>query len=175
MSKPQKNNGKRAAAKVSNASKKNNFLIRDLLDDLKGDLEENILIARVIKRLGNGRMQVFYTTKNEDGTSKPNLDQASIRGNMRGRSKRSLWVDIGSIVIVSKSDVGGSREFEIIGIVEHHLLDEVKEAANLEPRVLAVDITDEASLMTAIRPDQEEGFIFSNALDEEEDVDVDNI
>jgi hypothetical protein len=175
MSKPQKNNGKRAAAKVSKASKKNNFLVADLLDDLKGELEENILIARVIKRLGNGRMQVFYTTKNEDGTSRPNLDQASIRGNMRGKSKRSLWIEIGSIVIVSKSDIGGSREFEIIGIIEPERLDEVKEAAKLEPRVLAVDITDEASLMMAIRPDQEDGFVFVNAHPEEDDVDVDNI
>lgn len=175
MSQPQKNNGKRAAAKVSGATKKNNSLISNLLDDLNEDDANNIFIGRVIKKLGNGRMQVFYTTKNEDGDIQPQLDQASIRGNMRGRSKRSLWIDIGTIVIVSKTEqFKGSKSFEIIGVVGEDQLDKIKEAAQLDPRVLAVDITDEASLMTAIKKEKEEGgFEFSN--EEEKDVNVDTL
>lgn len=175
MSQPQKNNGKRAAAKVSGATKKNNNLIRNLLDDFGEDDANNIFIGRVIKKLGNGRMQVFYTTKNEDGEIQPHLDQAAIRGNMRGRSKRSLWIDIGTIVIISKTeDFSGPKSFEIIGVVGEDQLDKIKEAAQLDPRVLAVDITDEASLMTAIKKDKEEGgFEFSN--EEEKDVNVENL
>ena len=175
MSQPQKNNGKRAAAKVSGATKKNNSLISNLLDDLNEDDANNIFIGRVIKKLGNGRMQVFYTIKNEDGDIQPQLDQASIRGNMRGRSKRSLWIDIGTIVIVSKTEqFKGSKSFEIIGVVGEDQLDKIKEAAQLDPRVLAVDITDEASLMTAIKKENAEGgFEFSN--EEEKDVNVDTL
>jgi len=175
MSQPQKNNGKRAAAKVSGATKKNNNLIRNLLDDFGEDDANNIFVGRVIKKLGNGRMQVFYTTKNEDDEIQPHLDQAAIRGNMRGRSKRSLWIDIGTIVIISKTeDFSGPKSFEIIGVVGEDQLDKIKEAAQLDPRVLAVDITDEASLMTAIKKDKEEGgFEFSN--EEEKDVNVENL
>ena len=94
---------------------------------------------------------------------------------MRGRSKRSLWIDIGTIVIVSKTEqFTGSKSFEIIGVVGEDQLDKIKEAAQLDPRVLAVDITDEASLMTAIKKDKEEGgFEFSN--EEEKVVNVENL
>jgi len=175
MSQPQKNNGKRAAAKISGATKKNNNLIRNLLDDFGEDDTNNIFVGRVIKKLGNGRMQVFYTTKNEDDDIQPHLDQASIRGNMRGRSKRSLWIDIGTIVILSKTqEFTGSKSFEIIGVVGEDQLDQIKEAAQVDARVLAVDITDEASLMTAIKKENAEGgFEFSN--EEEKDVNVDNL
>jgi len=44
------------------------------------------------------------------------LMQAPLRGGMRGKGKKSVWVDIGSVVIVAETDLSG-KTHEIIAVM----------------------------------------------------------
>ena len=42
--------------------------------------------------------------------------QAPLRGGMRGKGKKSVWVDIGSLVIVAETELGG-KTHEIVAVM----------------------------------------------------------
>jgi hypothetical protein len=44
------------------------------------------------------------------------LLQAPLRGGMRGKGKKSVWVDIGSVVIVAETELSG-KTHEIIAVM----------------------------------------------------------
>jgi hypothetical protein len=51
---------------------------------------------------------------NDRGES--SLLQAPLRGGMRGKGKKSVWVDIGSLVIIADTELGG-KTHEIIAVM----------------------------------------------------------
>lgn len=61
---PQKNSGTKAQKRESGTTKKNNDFVAKILYDLgKGDNMNDIYIARVSKKFGNGRFEIEYYTK----------------------------------------------------------------------------------------------------------------
>lgn len=162
---PQKNAGAKASKRVSNVQNKNKRLISAYLDDIRkeGDVSD-VYVGRVIGRLGNGRMSVFYI--GEDKV--PFTVQAIIRGTFRGKAKRSVWIEVGSIVMVSDSGIDGSAQYEIVAVLSQADIDSIRNEIDVDPRILAVDVTDSTALMTDA-PLVEGGFQF------EEEVDVDAI
>jgi hypothetical protein len=110
---------------------------------------------------------VFYVTYDEDDKPIAHIDQAKIKSSMRGRGKRSVWIDIGSIVIVAEMDLVG---LEIEAVIEQQDLDQLKKTMKLDQRLLAIDNTDEKSLMSTVA--QEDGFEFEQ---EEKELDVDKL
>jgi hypothetical protein len=167
MSQPQKNSGSKRAAKESNVSKKNRNFISLFLGDVANEDADNIHIARVIKKFGNGRLQVFYVTYDAEDKPIAHIQQAKIKSSMRGRGKRSVWIDIGSIVIVAEMDLVG---LEIEAVIDQAGLDQLKKTIKLDQRILAVDNTDEKSLMSTVA--QEDGFEFEQ---EEKELDLDKL
>lgn len=169
---PQKNSGNKGAKRETGISMKNKRFIQNFLDDIRKDGEvDSVHVARVIAKYGNGRVQVFYY----DG--RPHVVQAVIRGSFRGKGKRSVFIETGSIVLIADSGIGGSAEFEIVAILSPEQVRDLRREMDIEPRVLAMEVTDAEQLMSG-KEIEEGGFIIEAGPDNADDVDdkfVDNL
>ena len=107
----------------SNKTKQNNKIGDKMLDDLMDNPEgvklDGAFIGRVMRRLGDGRMEIFYTVKETIGGKERDVDkliQAPIRGGMRGRGKKDVWVDVGSLVLFEETGLGGMAPYRIMSV-----------------------------------------------------------
>jgi hypothetical protein len=165
---PQKNSGNKSVKKESGVVVKNRKFIRSFVDEMREESDvSDIYVARVLKRMGNGRMEVFYL----DNQHRPHMTQAIIRGSFRGRGKRSVWIDENSIVIVADSGLGGSAEFEIMALLSSDEIRDIRKVKELDPRILATDVMDASQLMTDQPSLAEPGFEFDNVVQTEADID----
>lgn len=156
----------------------NRCFVDDLLDDIKNDEKlEDVFVARVTKRMGSGRMEVFYVKeveKDEDErkNAKDIYEQRVItqvipmRGGLRGKGKKSVWVDLDSLVMIADTGLGGTTH-EIVAVFSQ---EQVAKLKKLRPEMdaryfLKGTATDSAA--------QDDGFEFVKG--EDDDVDVDNI
>lgn len=163
-----------SSRKVTNLTNKNKNFIQAYLDDLKtGDIPVDVHLARVIKKLGDGRLEVFYIGPNK----KPSLSQAVIRGSFRGKGKHAVWIDPGSIVLAADSGIPGSASLEIMAVLDQASLDKIRKSIDIDNRILSIENTDGARLLDGSAVD--DGVIFENdepeKKKEEEDVDIDAI
>lgn len=94
----------------------NRCFIDDLLDDIRtGEAIEDIQIGRVTKRMGNGRMEVFYLEEVVDETKQDGwmLQEGKgkkehrvveriipLRGGLTGKAKKTVWVEVDSLVMI---------------------------------------------------------------------------
>jgi hypothetical protein len=89
---------------------KNKKLFNNLLADIREDEDiDGILVGRVMRKLGDGRMEVDFI-KNE----RLETEKARMKGSIRGRGKRDAWVDVGSYVILNETGVDGALALEIV-------------------------------------------------------------
>jgi hypothetical protein len=173
---PQKNAGNRSAKKESGISAKNRRFKQDFLHDLRAEGGvENVYIARVLRKMGDGRMEVFYVKPvGKSGETRGVVDQAVIRGSFRGRGKRSVWIDIGTFTAVAETGLGGSIGLEIIGVFSPDEMREISQEFDVDARVLAVDSNDGAQLLASkMTTNTETGYDF-DAI-KEEDLEIDDI
>jgi hypothetical protein len=176
---PQKNSGNKGAKSgTTGASLKNRKFVQNFLDDLRADgVVADVHIARIIRKMGNGRMEVFYVDNAKKNT-KGAVTQAKIPGKFSGRGKRSVWIDVGTFVAVADSGISGSAEFEIVAVFSPDQMRDISKEFNVDPRILAVDITDAAQLTSKNMQKAEltNGYEFDAVAEEdEEDVDIDDI
>lgn len=163
---PQKNSGNRGSKKESGVSAKNRRFIQAFLDDVRKEGKvSDVYVARVLKKVGNGRVEVFYM----DSKGKPQMTQTVIRGSFRGKGKHAVWIETGSIVVVADSGIGGSAEFEIMAVLSSDQVRDLSKEMDIDPRILAIDNTDEKALMSGAALD-EGGYVF-DASDTKEDRD----
>ena len=139
---PQKNKGKKGVAgRESGCTKKNNKFIKDFLTDLREEGSvSDIHIARVMKMLGNGRVEVFYVLEDGRGIS----GQALIRGLFRGRGKRDAWIDVGTVVAVDVQNLGDTT---IVAVLSREQVRHLEKEMELDPRILAVENTNVEELV----------------------------
>ena len=163
---------------------KNKRFIHAFLEDIReGDDTEGVHIARVLKKFGNGRMEVFYV-KNVENTEekRPITAHATIRGSFRGRGKHSVWIDTGSVVAVAETGFKSGPVLEIMAVLNREQIAQLQKSGEFDSR-LFIDTTDEKVLGVQSHVNVEEGFVFeddkpSNRLadkEEIEDEDIDNI
>lgn len=145
-------------------ARNNRCLVDALLDDIyAGEKLTDVYVARVMKRMGSGRMQVFYTN---------NLGNAAemivpMRGGLRGKGKKTVWVDTGSLVMVVETGLAGVTH-EIVAVFSEAQVARYKKLVpDADPRMFVKSDID------ATAPPAEAGFEF--AAEAEEDVDVDAI
>lgn len=174
---PQKNSGNKGAKRETGASSKNRRFVQNFLDDLRIDgVVADVHIARIIRKMGNGRMEVFYVD-NAKKNSKGAVTQAKIPGKFSGRGKHSVWIDVGTFVAVADSGISGSAEFEIVAVFSPDQMRDISKEFNVDPRILAVDITDATQLTSKNMQKAEltNGYEFDAVAEDEEDVDIDEI
>jgi hypothetical protein len=175
---PQKNSGNKGAKRETAASSKNRRFVNNFLEDLRVEgVVADVHIARIIRKMGNGRMEVFYVDNAKKG-SKGAVTQAKIPGKFSGRGKHSVWIDVGTFVAVADSGISGSAEFEIVAVFTPDQMRDISKEFSVDPRILAVDITDAAQLTSRSMQKTEltNGYEFDAVAEEdEEDVDIDDI
>jgi hypothetical protein len=91
------------------------------------------------------------------------LFQAPLRGGMRGKGKKSVWVDIGSVVIIAETELGG-KTHEIIAVMTQEQLARLRKIKpDADARLFIKDATSES--------DKKDEILF----EEDEEVNVDDI
>ena len=176
---PQKNNGKRGAKKETQVSSKNRRFKQNFLDDLRKEGEvANVHIARILRRMGDGRMEVFYVEKvGTKGETRGRVAQAVIRGTFSGRGKHSVWIDVGSFVAIADAGISGSAALTIVAVFATDEMREIASEFNVDARVLAVGNVDAKQLLASkMSTTNDTGYEFGTiAEDDDEDLDIDNL
>lgn len=135
----QKNSGAKGRKRESGVAVRHRNLITALADDLRREGKvDGVHIGRVIQKLGNGRMKVFYVADKVDDEVEKNLRtsyevQAVIKGSFRGRGKHSVWVDIGGIVILNDTGLG---IMEIVGVLTQEQLNDIAKTSFIDERIM---------------------------------------
>jgi hypothetical protein len=151
----------------SNKTKTNNKFNDALLDDILQEAgTDGVFIARVMRRLGSGMMECFFVQEEEVEHKKRMVDKlvhAPLRGGLRGRGKKDVWIDVGSVVLLANTGLGGTP-WKIMSVFNEKQIaryQEIMPAA--DKRIFARAATD--------APTEDGGIEFIA----EEDVDVDDI
>ena len=160
---PQKNTGNKGAKRETGVSTKNKRFIQSFLDDIRNEGGvSDVYVSRILKKMGNGRVEAFYV----DSDNKPHTVQAVIRGSFRGKAKRSVWIEDNAIVMIADSGIGGSAEYEVVAVLSADQLRDLRKEMDIDPRVIAFEVVDTQLLMSD-KPLDEGGFEFE-AVDEVE-------
>lgn len=110
----------------------NREFIDELLDDYrKGETVRDVFVGRVLRRMGNGRMEVFYIREVLDNQEEQQLAYEvkvdptyrkepvqqiiPMRGGLRGKGKGTVWVDIDSLVMIAETGLSGTTH-EIVAV-----------------------------------------------------------
>jgi hypothetical protein len=99
----------------------NREFIDDLLDDYRNKQDTaGVFVGRVLRRMGSGRMEVLYmVTKKADTLEKERTEAVQqimpMRGGLRGKAKKTVWVDIDSLVMIADTGLAGTTH-EIVAV-----------------------------------------------------------
>jgi hypothetical protein len=123
----------------SSTSKKNKKFFDDLLSDIRGGEDlEGIHIGRIVRKLGEGRMEVMYYVDGRSMTA-----NAPIKGSLRGRGKRDAFMDINSIVVLSELGVDSGTTHEIFTVLNPSQVAMVRKEIELDDRLFANDVKED--------------------------------
>lgn len=146
--------------KTENPKAAKNRRLADLwISDLGNRFPEGTLLGRVLKRLGNGRMEVFAQDEHKKIHEALNVP---LRGGMTGRSKSSCWVDVGKLVLISATGLAGTP-YEIFAVLEPQQVSNLKKTEGLDSRFFVP--------MDSSEVPEDDGYEF----DDEDEVNVDEI
>lgn len=165
-------------------ARNNRCFVDDLLDDIRnGEDVRDVHVARVTKRMGCGRMEVFYLQevveekKKDDWlTGEKSLTRkveqrvvqqvVPMRGGLRGKGKKTVWVDLDSLVMVAETGLAGTTH-EIVAVFSpEHIARLRKLRPDMDERYFLKG-TAEATVADS-------GFEFEDTQKDDE-LDVDNI
>lgn len=156
---------KKTKRQLEMEGKNNNFLQKYIDDIIAGEDLDDIHVGRVLRKLGNGRVEIAFIDKK---TKKVELEQAVTKKNLRGKTRHDTKVvDIGSIVVVSVDPAINYRQ--IVGaIIDQHYIKKMKIDARLLNDTAGVGV------------EAEDGFEFehtetANAADADAELNIDNI
>ena len=163
-------------------ARNNRCLVDDLLEDIKnGEDVHDVHVARVTKRMGCGRMEVFYLDEVVDEKKTDNwltgeksvtrkVEQKIVqqivpmRGGLRGKGKKTVWVDLDSLVMIAETGLAGTTH-EIVAVFSpEHVARLRRLKPDMDERYFLKGTTEAAVA--------ESGFEFEK---EHEEVDIDNI
>lgn len=157
-----------------NTAKKNRTLVEAFISDIRseGDCEQ-VYVGRVTQRLGDGRMSVFFMNDEIDRKNVPTVINAPIKGALRGKKgKAQARIEVGSIVMINNTGLGGSHAYEIIAVMTNEQVEMLRDEMDLDPRILAKDIVDTDALKKeSVGID----FEFDYAKKQDEDINIDEI
>jgi hypothetical protein len=162
-------------------ARNNRCLVDDLLEDIKnGEDVRDVHVARVTKRMGCGRMEVFYLEEVIDDKKKDDwlagdttkkvecrvVQQiVPMRGGLRGKGKRTVWVDLDSLVMIAETGLAGTTH-EIVAVFSSEQVAKLRRLKpDMDGRYFLKGTADATSK-------DDTGFEFE---EEKEEVDVDNI
>ena len=129
----------------------NREFIDDLLDDYKNKQNtDGVYVGRVLRRMGSGRMEVLYMVKKKADALEKEREEAvqqimPMRGGLRGKAKKTVWVDIDSLVMIAETGLAGTTH-----------------------EIIAVFSPDQVAKYRALFPNADERLFMKNGLTEDE-------
>jgi hypothetical protein len=151
---------------VDSAKRKSDSMVADYIADLKKkEMNDEVYVARVIKNMGNARIEIVYSHSN-----KVFVDQAKIPGRFTGRAKKTMLVSPGTFILVANTGLVGPLAIEMIALITREELLKIQELTPIHANVTSV-VTDTADLQTRTTAN-EDGFEFEG---QEEEIDIDNV
>lgn len=155
--------GHRAQRNSEGGKERNNRVFVDnLLDDYqKGESTTGVYVGRVTKRMGDGRMEVFY----KDAQDRPVTQIIVLRGGLRGRGWKSVRVEVDSLVMIAETGLAGTT---------HEIVAVFSEAQVARLRKVKPDADDRLFVRSGSTIEEEAGFVFEKEENEEE-MDIDAI
>lgn len=144
----QKNSGTRGAQRETPTTKKNNSFFDAYMSDIRNEGKDgkgvdDIYPARVIRVLGNGRVEVFFIGTHGGACT----EKAYIRGLFRGKGKHSVNIEVNSVVLIADTKIPGGAQYEIMCMLSRDHIRELRKAVTLDPRILNFEATDGESLV----------------------------
>lgn len=168
--------GHRAQRNSEGSKARNNrCLVDDLLEDIRnGEPLTDVFVARVLKRMGSGRMEVFYMKEGSDDFDDSKKTEMRVvqqivpmRGGLRGKGKKTVWVDIDSLVMIAETGLAGTTH-EIVAVFSPEQVAKLRKLRpTMDDRFFAKGSTESA--------EAEDGFEFDEKAGDDAEVDVDNI
>ena len=161
--------GHKAQRNSESFKEKNN---REIIDTLLDDYANNentsgVYVGRILKRMGCGRMEVFFI---DDSMNPPQAKQQiiALRGGLRGKGKKTVWVDVDSLVMIAETGLAGTTHEIVAVLTESHVARLKKVMKNADPRLFLRGSQD--------AKDGDDGFEFERHEEkQDEDFDVDAI
>jgi hypothetical protein len=158
---------KSQANSESSKARNNRTIIDDLLDDYRdGANTDGVFVGRVLRRMGSGRMEVFYVKKeyNEfEGDHGAEVTQIiPMRGGLRGRGKKDVWVEPGSLVVLSETGLAQTTH-EIVAVFSAA---QVARLRKLKPGMNSKFFAE----VPGATPEDEGGIVIAEESDDEVDV-----
>jgi hypothetical protein len=142
-------------------------MVETYLDDIRSEGKcEDVYLGRIIKRMGEGRMEVLYTVGDRGCVA-----SAPIKGSLRGRGKAQAHMDTGSVVLMASTGLSGSLAFEIIAVMTDAQLAQLDNIQKVDARILAKQLLDTEILLKG-QIKEEDGFAFDYEV---EHVDISKI
>jgi hypothetical protein len=154
----------------SSKARNNRGIVDDLLDDYRDGVNtDGVYVGRVMRRMGTGRMEVFYTyTEYSEEEGKHTVEKTQImpmRGGLRGKGKKDVWIDPGCLVVIAETGLSGMTH-EIVAVFSSAQIARLRKTKpGLDPRLFVQD--------GAAGGEDDGGIVI--AEDDEEDIDVDDI
>lgn len=153
------------AQKNSEGSKarNNRMFIDELLDDYaNNEKTDGVYVGRVLRRMGCGRMEVFYLNEKRHDVQQI----IPMRGGLRGKGKKSVWVDVDSLVMIAETGLSGATH-EIVAVFTDQQVERYKKMMeDADPRLFLKGGSERMEKGDAIEFDR---------TDDNADVDVDAI
>jgi hypothetical protein len=150
---------------------KSDPIVRNYIEDLRKDDTDHVHLARCLKRLGDGRVEVVYCI-GEKGV----ISQVIIPGRFRGRAKHSSFVDVGSYLLIAETGVSGPAALEMIALISDLQLETINKISPIDKRVLSKENDKEA---IEAGKTNEDGFEFDRSApvvdEKDQPVNIDDI
>ena len=156
----------------SSKARNNREIVDNLLDDYREGMNtDGVYVARVMRRMGSGRMEVFYTYTDyneEEGKHKVEITQIMpMRGGLRGKGKKDVWVDPGSLVVIAETGLAGTTH-EIVAVFTSAQIARLRKVkSDLDARLFVQE--------PGATGEEGEAYIIAEESEDEKDVNVDDI
>lgn len=124
----------------SSKARNNREIVDNLLDDYRDGMNtDGVYVGRVMRRMGSGRMEVLYTSvelSDEEGVHKVEHTQIMpMRGGLRGKGKKDVWVDPGCLVVIAATGLAGTTH-EIVAVFTPAQIARLRRVkSDLDPRL----------------------------------------
>lgn len=124
----------------SSKARANRTIVDNLLDDYRDGVNtDDVYVGRVMRRMGCGRMEVFYTYTDyteEEGRHKVEKTQIMpMRGGLRGKGKKDVWIDPGNLVVVAATGLAQTTH-EIVAVLSSTQIARLRKVkSDLDPRL----------------------------------------
>ena len=157
----------------SSKARNNKSINENLFDDLRDGMNvDDILIGRVLRHLGQGRMEVFYVKKEWSEEEEKEIKREvtkiiPMRGGLRGKGKKDVHIGPGDVVMIMETGLAN---------VTHEIVSVFYEPQRSKLRKLRPDLDARifAAAGSSATEEEADGVVFEEE-EKEEEMNIDDI